>query len=112
MPFYIDFEVNRLSEGPFYTHAPLSLGQRPMQIPQSPSSSAAPQQFQTSPPAAMGHPPLSPPGQQPPSLGSPPPMATMGSVTAPPMGMSGPPGPGVHQPPLGPQGYPQQPGKN
>ncbi|XP_052417656.1 protein transport protein Sec24D [Carassius gibelio] len=85
-------------------------GQRPMQLPQSPSSSAAPQQFQTSPPAAMGHPPLSPPGQQPLSLGSPPPMATMGSVTAPPMGMSGPPGPGVHQPPLGPQGYPQQPG--
>ncbi|XP_016346154.1 protein transport protein Sec24D isoform X2 [Sinocyclocheilus anshuiensis] len=85
-------------------------GQRPMQVPQSPSSSAAPQQFQTSPPAAMGHPPISPPGQQPPSLGSPPPMATIGSVTAPPMGMSGPPGPGVHQPPLGPQGYPQQPG--
>lgn len=72
---------------------------------QSPSSSAAPQQFQTSPPPAMGHPPLSPP-----SLGSPPPMATMGSMPAPPMGMSGPPGPGVHQPPLGPQGYQQQPG--
>ncbi|XP_067256107.1 protein transport protein Sec24D isoform X1 [Chanodichthys erythropterus] len=89
-------------------------GQRPMQ---SPLSSAAPQQFQTSPPpamghppTAMGHPPLSPPGQQPPSLGSPPPMATMGSMPAPPMGMTGPPGPGVHQPPLGPQGYQQQPG--
>uniref|UniRef100_A0A672MJT4 Protein transport protein Sec24D-like n=1 Tax=Sinocyclocheilus grahami TaxID=75366 RepID=A0A672MJT4_SINGR len=85
-------------------------GQRPMQVPQSPSSLAAPQQFQTSPPAAMGHPPISPPGQQLPSLGSPPPMTTIGSVTAPPMGMPGPPGPGVHQPPLGPQGYPQQPG--
>uniref|UniRef100_A0A8C1Q495 SEC24 homolog D, COPII coat complex component n=1 Tax=Cyprinus carpio TaxID=7962 RepID=A0A8C1Q495_CYPCA len=96
--------------GLFYPHAPLSLGQRPMQLPQSPSSSAAPQQFQTSPPPAMGHQPLSPPGQQPSSFGSPPPMATMGSVAAPPMGMSGPPGPGVHQPPLGPQGYPQQPG--
>uniref|UniRef100_A0A672MEW8 Protein transport protein Sec24D-like n=1 Tax=Sinocyclocheilus grahami TaxID=75366 RepID=A0A672MEW8_SINGR len=77
---------------------------------ESPSSLAAPQQFQTSPPAAMGHPPISPPGQQLPSLGSPPPMTTIGSVTAPPMGMPGPPGPGVHQPPLGPQGYPQQPG--
>uniref|UniRef100_A0A671RE81 SEC24 homolog D, COPII coat complex component n=1 Tax=Sinocyclocheilus anshuiensis TaxID=1608454 RepID=A0A671RE81_9TELE len=75
---------------------------RPMQVPQSPSSSAAPQQFQTSPPAAMGHPPISPPGQQPPSLGSPPPMATIGSVTAPPMGMSGPPGPG--SPMSGPYG--------
>ncbi|XP_026071727.1 protein transport protein Sec24D-like isoform X2 [Carassius auratus] len=85
-------------------------GQRPMQVPQSPSSSAAPQQYHTSPPPAMGHPPMSPPGQQPPSFGSPPPMAMMGSVTAPPMGMSGPPGPGVHQPPMGPQGYQQQPG--
>uniref|UniRef100_A0A671LPJ2 Protein transport protein Sec24D-like n=1 Tax=Sinocyclocheilus anshuiensis TaxID=1608454 RepID=A0A671LPJ2_9TELE len=85
-------------------------GQRPMQVPQSPSSSAAPQQYQTSPPLAMGHPLLFLPGQQPSSLGSPPPMATMGSMAAPPMGMSGPPRPGVHQPPLGPQGYPQQPG--
>uniref|UniRef100_A0A672N5W6 SEC24 homolog D, COPII coat complex component n=1 Tax=Sinocyclocheilus grahami TaxID=75366 RepID=A0A672N5W6_SINGR len=89
----------KLDDGLFYTH-----------VPQSPSSSAAPQQYQTSPPLAMGHPPLSLPGQQPSSLGSPPPMATMGSMAAPPMGMSGPPGPGVHQPPLGPQGYPQQPG--
>lgn len=78
--------------------------QRPMHVPQSPSSSAAPLQFQTSPPPAMGHPPLSPPGQQ---------QAAMGS---PPMGMAGPPGPGVslggggHQQPLGPQSYPQQPG--
>ncbi|XP_073691720.1 protein transport protein Sec24D isoform X4 [Garra rufa] len=84
-------------------------GQRPMQGPQSPSSSAAPQ-YQTSPPPAMGHPPLSPPGPQPSSLGSPPPMATMGPMAGPPMGMSGPPGPGVNQPQLGPQGYPQQPG--
>uniref|UniRef100_A0A671LN58 Protein transport protein Sec24D-like n=1 Tax=Sinocyclocheilus anshuiensis TaxID=1608454 RepID=A0A671LN58_9TELE len=86
-------------DGLFYTH-----------VPQSPSSSAAPQQYQTSPPLAMGHPLLFLPGQQPSSLGSPPPMATMGSMAAPPMGMSGPPRPGVHQPPLGPQGYPQQPG--
>uniref|UniRef100_A0A672MJQ7 Protein transport protein Sec24D-like n=1 Tax=Sinocyclocheilus grahami TaxID=75366 RepID=A0A672MJQ7_SINGR len=77
-----------------------------MQVPQSPSSLAAPQQFQTSPPAAMGHPPISPPGQQLPSLGSPPPMTTIGSVTAPPMGMPGPPGPGeiLHHPMSGPYG--------
>ncbi|XP_051561432.1 protein transport protein Sec24D-like isoform X3 [Myxocyprinus asiaticus] len=90
-------------------------GQRPMQAPQSPSSSA-PLPFQTSPPPAMGHPPLSPPGQQPPSLGSPPPLASVGSLPAPPMGMSGPSGPGTSlgggglQQPLGSQGYPQQPG--
>ncbi|XP_051580009.1 protein transport protein Sec24D-like isoform X1 [Myxocyprinus asiaticus] len=90
-------------------------GQRPMQAPQSPSSSA-PQPYQTSPPPAMGHPPLSLPGQQPPTLGSPPPLATMGSMQAPPMGMSGPSGPGISlggvglQQPLGSQGYPQQPG--
>lgn len=75
-----------------------------MHAPQSPSSAAAPQPFQTSQPPAMGHPPLSPPGQQPPLMGSPPPM-----------GMAGPPGPGVsmggHQQALGPQSYPQQPGK-
>lgn len=85
---------------------PCSLGPRPTNAPQSPSSAAAPQPFQTPPPSAMGHPPLSPPGQQPPSMGSPPPM-----------GMAGPPGPGVplgggvHQQALGPQSYPQQPGK-
>ncbi|XP_051995784.1 protein transport protein Sec24D isoform X2 [Xyrauchen texanus] len=90
-------------------------GQRPMQAQQSPSSSA-PQPYQTAPPPAMGHPPLSLPGQQPPTLGSPPPLATMGSMQAPPMGMSGPSGPGNSlggvglQQPLGSQGYPQQPG--
>ncbi|KAA0723816.1 Protein transport protein [Triplophysa tibetana] len=80
-------------------------GQRPMHAPQSPSSAAAPQPYQTPQPPAMGHPPMSPLGQQPPSMGSPTPM-----------GMAGPPGPGVplggsvHHQALGPQSYPQQPG--
>ncbi|XP_030635801.1 protein transport protein Sec24D [Chanos chanos] len=96
-------------------------GQSLMQPPQSPSSSAGQQQFQSAPPPAMGHPLLTPPGPQSPSMGAPSPMTPgppMGSMTAPPMGMtnslSGPPpmGGGAFQQPPGPrpQGFPPQPG--
>uniref|UniRef100_A0A4W4E681 SEC24 homolog D, COPII coat complex component n=1 Tax=Electrophorus electricus TaxID=8005 RepID=A0A4W4E681_ELEEL len=83
---------------------------------QSPTSSAAPQPFQMSPPTPMGHAPLSPQGPQLPPLSACPPMAASPPVGVPPMVMPncqpGSPlmGGGGFQPQAGPQGFPQQPG--
>ncbi|XP_062850215.1 protein transport protein Sec24D [Trichomycterus rosablanca] len=96
----------------------------PMQLPQSPTSSAAPQSFQMSPSSAVGLPPMAAPGPQSPLMSACPPMAAgcppmaagcpPMAVGPPPMAMpNSQPGP----PPLvgmqqlaGPQGFPQQPG--
>ncbi|XP_017569438.1 protein transport protein Sec24D [Pygocentrus nattereri] len=94
-------------------------GQGPLQSPQSPTSSAAPQPYQMPSAPAMGHPPMSPTGHQPPSMSACPPMTAgppMGATGAPPMGMPNsqpglpPMGGGGFQQPGGPQGFPQQPG--
>ncbi|KAK1797032.1 hypothetical protein P4O66_008420 [Electrophorus voltai] len=88
----------------------------PIQSPQSPTSSAAPQPFQMSPPTPMGHAALSPQGPQLPPLSACPPMAASPPVGVPPMVMPncqpGSPlmGGGGFQPQAGPQGFPQQPG--
>ncbi|XP_027025074.1 protein transport protein Sec24D isoform X1 [Tachysurus fulvidraco] len=87
---------------------------------QPPQSLATPQPFQMSPPPTMGHPTMSPPGTQPLSMGTCPPMTASPPISATgpqPMGLYNaqphpPPlsGAGFQQPPA-PQGFPpQQPG--